>query len=169
MEKELTEGIKNVVKILHKHHVDYLFVGGVAISFYGKPRPSTKLPKDVEYDIDIWYHATSDNFTKLISAIAEISPELECKLDEIIFDPKKTFIKFDLKKFHFDFLPELVAFYHNDFKRCFANRKVGEIDGIHINVIAKEDLRLEKEKLARDKDLADLENLKKNSYKGFSR
>lgn len=57
-----------------------------------------------------------------------------------MFDPKKTFIKFSLDEFHFDFLPELVAFYHKDFKRCFASKEVGEIDGVQFNVVSKNDL-----------------------------
>ncbi len=169
MEKDLAEGIKRVAQALNKHDVEYMFVGGVAISFYGKPRPSANLPKGVEYDIDVWYQATNDNFIKLIGGISEISPELKNELDKIVFDPKKTFIKFSLDEFHFDFLPELVAFYHKDFKRCFTSREVGEIDGVQFNVISKNDLLQDKEKLARDKDLADLENLKKNSFKGFKR
>lgn len=169
MEKDLAEGIKRVAQALNKHEVKYMFVGGVAISFYAEPRPSVNLPKGVEYDIDVWYQANIDNFTNLIDGISEISPELKNDLDKIVFDSKKTFIKFNIDEFHFDFLPELVAFNHKDFKRCFASREVGEIDGIQINVISKTDLLQEKEKLARDKDLADLENLKKNSLKGFIR
>ncbi len=49
MEKDLAEGIKRVAQALNKHEVDYMFVGGVAISFYGKPRLSANLPKGVEY------------------------------------------------------------------------------------------------------------------------
>ena len=74
-----------------------------------------------------------------------------------------------MDEFHFDLLPELVAFYHKDFKRCFTSKEVGEIDGVQFNVISKNDLLIDKEKLGRDKDLADLENLKKNSYKGFAK
>ncbi len=169
MEKDLAEEIKRVAQALNRHEVEYMFVGGVAISFYGTPRPSVNLPKNVEYDIDVWYLATNGNFIKLIEGISEISPELKNELDKIVFDPKKTFIKFQQGEFHFDFLPELVAFYHKDFKRCYANKEVGEIDGVQINIISKEDLLLDKEKLGRDKDLADIENLKKNSYKGFTR
>ena len=58
MEKDLAEGIKRVAQALNKHEVEYMFVGGVAISFYGTPRPSTNLPKDVTYDIDVWYQAS---------------------------------------------------------------------------------------------------------------
>jgi len=167
--EDLAKGIQRVATALNKHEVRYMFVGGVAISYYGSPRTSLNLPKDVEYDIDVWYSATSDNFIKLIKGISEISPELKSELDRIVFDPKKTFIKFSVAEFHFDFLPELVAFYHKDFNRCYANKEVGEIDGVKIDIISKADLLQDKEKLGRDKDLADIENLKKNSYKGFTR
>lgn len=169
MEKDLAERIKHVAQVLNNNEVQYMFVGGVAISFYGTPRPSVNLPKGIEYDIDVWYLATNANFIKLINAISIISPELKDELDKLVFDPKKTFIKFHQDEFHFDFLPELVAFYHKDFKRCYSNKEVGEIEGVQINIISKEDLLLDKEKLGRDKDLADIENLKKNSYKGFTR
>lgn len=169
MEKDLAEGIKNLSKALNKHGVEYMFVGGVAISFYGSPRPSSNLQRDIDYDIDVWYLATNDNFNKLSKSIVEISPELKNELEKIVFDPKKTFIKFNLDEFHFDFLPNLVAFYHKDFNRCYSKKEIGEIDGIELNIISKEDLLLDKEKLGRDKDLADIENLKKNSFKGFSR
>jgi hypothetical protein len=53
--------------------------------------------------------------------------------------------------------------------RCYADKEVGEIEGVQINIISKRDLLLDKEKLGRDKDLADIENLKKNSFKGFAR
>ena len=47
MEKDLADGIKNLSQSLNKHEVKYMFVGGVAISFYGSARPSSNLPKDM--------------------------------------------------------------------------------------------------------------------------
>lgn len=169
MKKELAEGIKSLSQALNNNEVRHLFVGGVAISFYGSPRPSANLPKEIDYDIDVWYLATNENFTKLTRAISDISPELKGDLEKIVFDPKKTFIKFNLDAFHFDFLPNLVAFYRKDFEGCYNKKEIGEIDGVQIDIISKKDLLLDKKKLGRDKDLADIENLKKNSYKGFSR
>jgi predicted nucleotidyltransferase len=169
MEKNLAEGIKNLSQFLEKHKVKYMFVGGIAISFYGASRPSTNLPKGIDYDIDVWYWATNDNFVRLINAIGELHPALRVDLDQIVFDPEKTFIKFHLDAFHFDFLPNIVAFYLKDFNKCYKNKEIGEIDGVPINILSKNDLLLDKEKLGRDKDLVDIENLKKNSYKGFSR
>lgn len=60
--------------------------------------------------------------------ISELSPEL----NGIVFDPKKTFLKFHRDDIHFDFLPELVAFYHKDFKRCYDDKEVGEINRMSI-------------------------------------
>jgi len=48
-------------------------------------------------------------------------------------------------------------------------KKIGELDEVQINIISKGDLLLDRAKLGSDKGLADIENLKKNSYKGFSR
>lgn len=169
MERELAEGIKILGQALNENKVMYMFVGGVAINFYGTSRPSANMPKSVDYDVDVWYLATNENFIKLIGAINEISPELKDDLNQIIFDPQKSFIKFQLNKFHFDFLPQLVAFHHTDFYKCYQNKEEGEIEGTRINIISKKDLLLDKEKLGRDKDLADIENLKSKSYKGFSR
>ena len=146
-----------------------MYVGGVAISYFAEPRPSINLPKDIDYDIDVWYLATNDNFIRLIQAISSVSPDLKGELESIVFDPQRTFIKFHKDIFHFDFLPELIAFYRKDFKRCFSNKETEVIDGVSINVISKKDLILDKSKLGRDKDLADIEILKKNSYKGFKR
>ncbi|RED94314.1 hypothetical protein [Marinoscillum furvescens] len=169
MEKELSDQVKELSLSLNNHEVAYLFVGGVAISYYGEPRPSANLPKEVVYDIDVWYLATNENFIKLIRAISDISPELKDDLARIVFDPMKTFIKFHKEAFHFDFLPVLVAFYLKDFDRCYQDKELGEIDGVQIPILSRKDLLLDKERLSRDKDLADIENLKKNSYRGFSR
>ncbi|MEQ8581261.1 MAG: hypothetical protein RIC30_00035 [Marinoscillum sp.] len=169
MEKDLAQGIRKLGRALNSNKVDYMFIGGVAISFYGTPRASVNMPPGIEYDVDVWYMATNHNFTRLIRAISEISPELESDLSKMIFDPKKTFIKFRVDQFHFDFLPELVAFQHKDFAKCYLNKEEGIIEGTKINIISKNDLILDKQKLGRDKDLADIENLKSKSYKGFSR
>jgi hypothetical protein len=140
MKKELAEGIKSLFQALHSNEVKYLFVGGVAISYYGSPRPSVNLPKEIDYDIYIWYLATNEDFTKLTKAIFEISPELKGDLEEIVVDPKKTFIKFNLDEFHFDFLQNLVAFYRKDFEGCYNKKEIGKIEGVQIDIISKNDL-----------------------------
>ena len=46
-----------------------------------------------------------------------------------------------------------------DFKECFSNREVLEIDGIPINFISLEDLKKNKRAIGRFKDMEDLEHL----------
>lgn len=55
MDNDLAENIRSLAGSLNHHKVAYMFVDGVATGFYGSPRPSTNLPKDIEYDIDVWY------------------------------------------------------------------------------------------------------------------
>ncbi|MCF6359208.1 MAG: hypothetical protein L3J29_00415 [Cyclobacteriaceae bacterium] len=169
MDKTLSEGIKNLAQALNLYKVKHMFVGGVAVGFYAKPRPSTNLPKGIDYDVDIWYLATTENFVSLINAIGKIRPELKMDLNKIVFDPLKTFLKFDLDNFHFDFLPELKAFDYKDFNKCYENREVAQIDKIEVSMISIDDLILNKKATGRSKDKEDIENLNKNSLKGFSR
>jgi len=168
MDKALSEGIKNLVQALNLYKVKYMFVGGVAVGFYAKPRPSINLPNGIDYDVDIWYLATTENFISLINAIGKIRPELKTDLNKIVFDPLKTFLKFDLDNFHFDFLPELKAFDYKDFNKCYENREVAQIDKIEVSMISIDDLILNKKATGRSKDKEDIANLNKNSLKGFS-
>ena len=169
MAKDLAEGIKHVAQALNKYEVEYMFVGGVAISSMEGQDHRCTFQRTLNTTLTYGIQQPMIISSSLLMRYLKISPELKNDLDKIVFDPKKTFIKFNLDKFHFDFLPELVAFYHKDFKRCYANKEVGEIESVKINIISKNDLLRDKEKLSRDKDLADIENLKKNSYKGFAR
>ena len=169
MDKELSEKIKPLAKALDKYNVKYMLVGGLAVGFYSKPRPSGNLPKGIDFDVDIWYLATIENFTKLINAISEIQPELKDDLFRIVFDPHKAFLKYNVDNVHFDFLPELVAFDITDFGKCYENKEVAKVDNVPISFISKNDLILNKKATGRPKDKKDLEYLNKNSYKGFSR
>ncbi len=169
MKLELADRIKLLGNALNVNDVQYLFIGGVAISYYGSPRPSSNLPANVDYDVDVWYFATYENFENLKKAIISIQPDLEKDLNKLTFDPRRAFIKFDVDNFHFDFLPELKAFFHRDFEKCHQRKETGKIEEVVIDIISKNDLLIDKQASGRDQDLADIENLKKNSYKGFVR
>lgn len=57
MDKELSDKIKLLAEALDKHNVQYMLVGGLAVGFYAKPRPSGNFPKSIDYDVDnygIW-------------------------------------------------------------------------------------------------------------------
>jgi len=169
VDKVLSESLKELATVLNNNNVEYMFVGGIAVSYYTKPRPSSNLPSGIDYDVDIWYSATIGNFTNLTNAIAQLHPELIEDLDKIIFNPKKVFLKFNIKNIHFDFVPEISAFSYKDFNKCFQSKTLAQVDGIPFLFIGKDDLILNKKTTGREKDKHDITNLNKHSYKGFSK
>jgi predicted nucleotidyltransferase len=169
VDKVLSESLKELATVLNNNNVEYMLVGGIAVSYYAKPRPSTNMPPGIDYDVDIWYSATIGNFINLTIAIAQLHPELKEDLDKIIFDPQKVFLKFSIKNIHFDFVPELSAFSYKDFNKCFQSKTLAQVDGIPFLFIGKDDLILNKKTTGREKDKHDITNLNKNSYNGFSK
>jgi hypothetical protein len=59
----LAQDFEDFVKLLNKHQVDYMVVGGYALAFHGKPRHTG--------DLDIWINRSEANAEKLVTAIKE--------------------------------------------------------------------------------------------------
>ena len=59
----LAQDFEDFVKLLNKHQVDYMVVGGYALAFHGKPRHTG--------DLDIWINSSEANAEKLVIAIKE--------------------------------------------------------------------------------------------------
>jgi hypothetical protein len=59
----LAQDFEDFVKLLNKHQVDYMVVGGYALAFHGKPRHTG--------DLDIWINSSEANAEKLFIAIKE--------------------------------------------------------------------------------------------------
>jgi hypothetical protein len=59
----LAQDFEDFVKLLNKHQVDYMVVGGYALAFHGKPRHTG--------DLDIWINSSEANAEKLVTAIKE--------------------------------------------------------------------------------------------------
>lgn len=64
---EIRETLKQVCSVLVKHEVDYMIVGGAAVSYYGYQRLSTisKQAREIKVDLDFWYNPTLENFHRL--------------------------------------------------------------------------------------------------------
>ena len=64
---ELDKDFKEFLFLLNKHKVEYLVVGGYAVTFHGYPRYTG--------DLDVWVNKTSENGLNLINAIQEFGYE----------------------------------------------------------------------------------------------
>jgi hypothetical protein len=61
---------------------------------------------EIDADLDFWYKPTNENFQRLILALDELKIDTS-GLKELVFDPKKTFLRVPHEGFHTDFLSEM--------------------------------------------------------------
>lgn len=135
------------IELLNAHNVRYLVVGGYAVALHGHPR-YTK-------DLDVWIELSPDNAENIINALEEfgfgslgLKPEDFLERDQIIqlgYPPNRIDILTTLKDIQF-----------ND---CYKEKVEIQIQGIKINFIDLENLKLNKRATGRPQDLADAENL----------
>lgn len=141
---------KELLKLLEKHKVEYMIVGGYAVAFYGYPR-FTK-------DIDIFFEINQESIDRLIRALVEFGfPEKDLNRD--LFCKKGNVITFGVAPVRVDFLNEISGVEFLDAKSSRVRGKYGDSD---VYFIGKNDLI--KNKLSTDRlhDKADAEELNKN-------
>jgi len=59
MEGSLADSILHVCKVLNKHSVEYLLIGGTAVALHGYYRFSRQTSGEVteKHDLDFWYNS----------------------------------------------------------------------------------------------------------------
>lgn len=140
--------------LLSKYNVRYLIVGDEAAIFYGVARFTG--------DIDIFYDISEDNSQKLFSAIKEFwdnnIPGIKSK-DEFT---SSQIVQFGLPPNRVDLMNEIDGV---SFNECWVNREKTEYQNknktFNVFYIGLNDLIKNKEVSSRNKDLDDLEYLKK--------
>ena len=157
----LIKVLQEITTNLNTHQVEYLIVGGTAVNIHGYHRISMGLPPGVDFDIDIWYKPTIENFIKLSKAIQSIGVNRAEELDKIIFDPKKTFLRLTHGNYKMEFLPFISGIDIKQFASSYQNRSNYDLNGINITVIGYDDLIASKKALSRHVDLQDVVELQK--------
>lgn len=156
----IREVLQKICAALNKYNVDYMIVGGVAVGFYGYQRLSgiSIAKSEMKTDLDFWYNPTIENYLNLVKALSEIGVDT-CKLENIVFDPKKTFLKIPHKTFHTDFLPQMAGL--KSFQESKKNSTAHLLDGNQLYIISYSDLILNKKAISRDIDKRDVEALER--------
>jgi len=165
---ELKPYLLRVCKILNAHEVDYLIVGGAAVSHYGFNRPSGigQYRSDLNVDLDFWYNPIIENFEKILNALDELSVDTS-DLRKVVFDGKRTFLKIPHEHFHTDFLPTMAGL--KSFRESKGNAEKFILDGVPLPVISFDDLILNKRAVNRNIDQTDIEELNRLRKKGKSK
>lgn len=157
----LIKVLHEITRNLHDHQVEYLIIGGTAVNAHGYHRMSVGLAPGLDFDIDIWYNPQILNFMNLSKAIQSIGVNHAEDLDNITFDPKKTFLRLTHGNYKMDFLPFIKGFEMKEFVSCFNRRIKFDLKGTVINVIGYDDLIASKKAQSRDLDLEDILELEK--------
>lgn len=147
MKIRLPEDFREFLKLLKEINVEYLLVGGYAVGFYGYPRPTG--------DMDIWISNKRENAEKVFKVLNVFgfsSPELSAEL----FTLEKSIVRMGVPPFKL----EIITFIDGvKFEKCYSEKTLAEIDGVEVNLISLENLKINKKASGRLKDLNDLENL----------
>lgn len=146
----IKEVFSTICKLLNKHQVDYLVVGGFAVIYHGFSRATD--------DVDFWYKPTNDNFIKIIAAFEDLKMDVS-QLKEMIFDPKKTFLRIPVYGVDIEFLPGILG--GVTFTDAKKNALITKIDGVEVSIIGYGDLIRIKKATDRPKDRLDIEELEK--------
>jgi len=146
--KQLPEDFKDFVRFLNSNDVEYLLIGGWAVSIYGNPR----LTKDIDFLIS----SKDENIDKLKKALEEFgAPPIDI---EGFKKDKDSFLRMGVSPIQIDVLKEASGIIMEE---CYKRKNIINIDNIKINIISINDLIINKRTAGRDQDIADANKLEK--------
>jgi len=143
----LPNDFKEFLQLLNDHRVDYLLVGGYAVGYHGYPRATV--------DLDIWVAVTPRNARHLVMVFKEFGFDVK-ELKEDLFLKENKIVRIGEPPLRIEVMTSVSGV---NFEACYEQRIVDTIDGIQVNFINLENLKVNKMSAGRHKDLNDLENL----------
>ena len=143
----LPKDFKEFLRLLNANKVEYLLIGGYAVGYHGYPRATA--------DMDIWISINEENASKIVEVLKTfgfsdpgINTDAFLKPDQII--------RMGLPPIRIEVVTTISGV---SFDECYSERVEDEIDGIKVNLIDINHLKINKKASGRYKDLNDLENL----------
>ncbi len=147
MALKLQNDFKEFLKSLNANNVQYLLIGGYAVSYHGYPRATN--------DIDFWIAVNPENAARAVAALREFGFGTS-ELSESLFLKDKSIVRMGMPPMRIEVTTGISGV---SFGECFAERIIDKIDDIDVNIISLRHLKVNKKAAGRFKDLNDLENL----------
>lgn len=144
---DLHQDLIDLLSAFDRCEVDYLVVGGWAVSTHGKPR-YTK-------DLDLWIGMDPDNLTKVVRALGEFGAPPALVANVASMKPDE-FVFFGTPPARIDLLRQIPGV---TFEEAWRRRLDTQWNGHDVHVIGLDDLIAAKRAADRPKDLADLKQL----------
>ncbi len=141
------QDFREFIESLNKHNVRYLLIGGYAVALHGHPR-YTK-------DLDIWIWMDNTNAANLLNALKDFGfSSLPLVIEDFLKPDQIVQLGFPPNRIDLMTSPKGI-----EFNTCYASREEIEIEGLKVNLIDLNNLKINKKATGRHQDLADLENL----------
>lgn len=128
--------------------VDFLIVGGYAVSFHGYPRATG--------DLDVFVNRTEENAQRLVDVFHEFGFTDNITAD--LFADPGTIVRIGIPPIRLEVFTEISGV---TFEQCDRNRVETSIDGISVHFIGLEELIQNKRASGPAKDLVDVAELLK--------
>jgi len=138
---ELPADFRDFIISLNKYQVEYLLIGGFAVSAYGY--------MDATNVFKIFINAREDNAQKMMAACIEFGIPRDQLHNEMVLVSKM--IGIGDVPFRIEILKKLDTV---DFKYAYDRRKIANIDDIQVNIVSLDDLILLKKAAAKDRTKA---------------
>jgi len=143
----LNPDFKELLRLFNDHNVEYLVVGGYALSAHGHPRYTG--------DIDLWIGSDPVNSSRVLAALDEFGFGTLGLKEEDFRTPQRV-IQLGYPPARIDLMTDIDGVV---FSECWPRRMEIVMDGVAIPVLGREDLMSNKKASGRLQDLADLEKL----------
>ncbi len=143
----LPNDFKDFLRLLNSKQVEYLLIGGYAVSYYGYPRATA--------DMDVWIAVHPRNAQKMVEVMREFGFAVK-ELSEELFLTANNIVRLGVPPLRIEVLTTISGV---DFEECYRERNHDSIDGVEVQLISLEHLKANKKATGRLKDLSDLEHL----------
>jgi predicted nucleotidyltransferase len=146
----LAKDFEDFVRLLNKHEVEYMVVGGYALAMHGKPRSTG--------DLDIWIKISGENADRMVNVMGDFG------LSSMGFQ-KEDFLRPGYMS-QIGYPPLRIDILNNidgvEFKDAKPNMKtIGLDNGLELKYIGLKDFIKNKQTTGRSQDLADIKAVKK--------
>src|SRR5437016_2000255 len=131
MDLPLPPDFKEFLRLLDSEKIEYLLVGGYAVSFHGYPRPTG--------DLDVWVAIDPANISKLLAALGKFG-FASAGANPGLFQPGQI-IRMGVPPVRVELLCSVSGV---EFAACAARSIATTIDGVPARVISRQDLIINK-------------------------
>ena len=147
MALKLPADFSDFLSLLNAHQVDYLLVGGYAVTIHGYVRATG--------DMDIFIAATRVNAERVTSVVREFGFDVPTLNADAVLEPRKI-LRMGSPPLRIEVMNQIDGVEFGACRRQALQVQLGEL---RVPVISLADLRTNKRAAGRHKDLDDLENL----------